>query len=193
MNLHEYQAKQLFSKHNIPVPDGIAVESVTTALDAAEQLGGKHWMVKAQVHAGGRGKAGGIKKVQSETELKDAVESLLNTRLVTHQTSAEGQPINQLLIERPTAIARELYLGIVLDRAVAKPVLMVSTEGGVEIPPKRSRTRRPGPPLIGLTCAAGAVFFCGTPGAAGGCARVRPGLALRGAAPPEAVAPAAAR
>ncbi|MDX1824705.1 MAG: ADP-forming succinate--CoA ligase subunit beta [Thiohalomonadales bacterium] len=133
MNLHEYQAKQLFQQFGITVPDGRVVDSTEAAMAAAQSLGGDAWMVKAQVHAGGRGKAGGVKRVQSESELQKVVNSLLNSRLTTAQTGATGQPINQLLIERPTAIARELYLGMLVDRARERVVCMASEAGGMDI------------------------------------------------------------
>jgi succinyl-CoA synthetase beta subunit len=133
MNLHEYQAKQLFAQYGLPVPRGHAVGNVEEAVSAAETLGGERWVVKAQVHAGGRGKAGGVRLVKGKEELIDAVKALLGTRLVTYQTDAHGQPINQLLIEELSDIGRELYLGAVIDRASQRVVFMVSTEGGVEI------------------------------------------------------------
>jgi succinyl-CoA synthetase beta subunit len=133
MNLHEYQAKQLFQQFSIPVPEGIAADSVETALAAATTLGGNDWMVKAQVHAGGRGKAGGVKRVAGRDELQQVVESLLQTQLVTHQTGPAGQPVNQVLIERPTGIERELYLGMLVDRARERVVCMASEAGGMDI------------------------------------------------------------
>lgn len=133
MNLHEYQAKKLFAQYGLPVPGGEVASSAEAAVDLAKRLGGDRWVVKAQVHAGGRGKAGGVRIVNTLDELKQAAKQLLGTRLVTYQTTAEGQPINQVLIEEPSAIARELYLGAVIDRASQRVVLMASTEGGVEI------------------------------------------------------------
>ena len=133
MNLHEYQAKQLFKQFGIAVPDGEAADSVAVAMAVAQSLGGEEWMVKAQVHAGGRGKAGGVKRAQGEGELQQMVEDLLHRRLVTAQTGINGQPINQVLIERPTAIARELYLGMLVDRARERIVCMASEAGGMDI------------------------------------------------------------
>ena len=133
MNLHEYQAKQLFQEFGIAVPPGVVTDSVETALNAAQSLGGDSWMVKAQVHAGGRGKAGGVKRVTSRDELQSVVESLLHQRLVTQQSGANGQPVNQLLIERPTSIERELYLGMLVDRARERVVCMASEAGGMDI------------------------------------------------------------
>jgi len=133
MNLHEYQAKGLLSHYQLPVPASEVVRSVDAAGIAGRNLGGNCWVVKAQVHAGGRGKAGGVRFVRSEDELKQAAKELLGTRLVTYQTNAQGQPIDQVLIETPCEIARELYLGAVIDRATQRVVIMASTEGGVEI------------------------------------------------------------
>jgi succinyl-CoA synthetase beta subunit len=133
MNLHEYQAKNLLKKYHLPVPPGGIVDSAEQAVGVGRNLGGDSWIVKAQVHAGGRGKAGGVRLVKGEEELKHAVKDLLGTRLVTYQTTAEGQPVNKILIEEPCQIAQELYLGAVIDRATQRLVLMVSTEGGVEI------------------------------------------------------------
>ncbi len=133
MNLHEYQAKVLFAKYGLPVPRGHAVWNVDEAISAAETLGGDRWVVKAQVHAGGRGKAGGVRLVKGKDELIDAVKALLGTRLVTYQTDANGQPINQVLIEELSDIDKELYLGAVIDRSRQRVVFMLSTEGGVEI------------------------------------------------------------
>lgn len=133
MNLHEYQGKQIFAKYGLPVSKGCAVSSVDAALKAADELGGDTWVVKAQVHAGGRGKAGGVKLVKSKDEIKEFVRTRLGTNLVTYQTDAKGQPIHKILIEKCTDIADELYLGAVVDRASRRIVFMASTEGGVEI------------------------------------------------------------
>lgn len=133
MNLHEYQAKQLLAQYHLPVPPGEVAWNVEEALSVANQLGGKQWVVKAQVHAGGRGKAGGVKIVSSKEELAQVAKALLGTRLVTYQTDAHGQPVNQLLIAQPCNVKRELYLGAVIDRSTQRVVFMASTEGGVEI------------------------------------------------------------
>jgi succinyl-CoA synthetase beta subunit len=133
MNLHEYQGKQLFTEYGLTVPPGEIAWNVEEALAIANKLGGQSWMVKAQVHAGGRGKAGGVKFVRSKEELVNVTKALLGTRLVTFQTDAHGQPVNQVLIAEPCDIERELYLGAVLDRASRRIVIMASTEGGVEI------------------------------------------------------------
>jgi len=133
MNLHEYQAKQLFGEYDIPLPAGMPATSITEALVAGETLGGDAWVVKAQVHAGGRGKAGGVKKVNSRAELEATAASLLGTRLVTHQSGPGGQPVEKLLIEMPCNIARELYLACLVDRVRERVVVIASIEGGVDI------------------------------------------------------------
>ncbi len=133
MNLHEYQAKSLLAEYGIPVPSGKPAFSLREALTAAEELGGDTWMVKAQIHAGGRGKAGGVKKVRGREELEKAADGLLGARLVTRQTGAAGQPVDRLLIETPCAVARELYLACLVDRALERVVFIASSEGGMEI------------------------------------------------------------
>jgi succinyl-CoA synthetase beta subunit len=133
MNLHEYQAKQLFAEYGLPVPNGGVAFDVKEAERVADSLSTKRWVVKAQVHAGGRGKAGGVKLVDSKEALREAAQSLLGTRLVTYQTDSEGQPVNEILIEETSNIARELYLSAVVDRSSQRVVIMASTEGGVEI------------------------------------------------------------
>lgn len=133
MNLHEYQAKQLFASYGLPVPQGQVAHNVEDALQVASQLPTSRWVVKAQVHAGGRGKAGGVKLVSTKDELAAAVKGMLGIRLVTYQTDAKGQPVNTVLIEETCDIGRELYLGAVVDRATRRVVIMASTEGGVEI------------------------------------------------------------
>lgn len=133
MNLHEYQAKKILREYNVAVPDGEVIWNPEEAIEAMDHLGGNRWVVKAQVHAGGRGKAGGVRLVNSKQEAVDAVKDLLGTNLVTFQTDEKGQPINQILIEMPSDIKRELYLGAVIDRATQRVVIMASTEGGVEI------------------------------------------------------------
>ncbi|MBR9827401.1 MAG: ADP-forming succinate--CoA ligase subunit beta [Oceanospirillales bacterium] len=133
MNLHEYQGKQLFAEYGLPVSQGIAVDTPEAAAAAAEKIGGDKWVVKAQVHAGGRGKAGGVKLVDSAEEAKAFAEKWLGERLVTYQTDANGQPVTKILVETCTDIANELYLGAVVDRSSRRIVFMASTEGGVEI------------------------------------------------------------
>ncbi len=133
MNLHEYQGKQLFAEYGLPVSQGIAAETVQEAIAAADIIGGDRWVVKAQVHAGGRGKAGGVKLVSSKAEIEEFARGWLGKNLITYQTDAAGQPVSRILVETCTDIARELYLGAVVDRATRRVVFMASTEGGVEI------------------------------------------------------------
>ena len=133
MNLHEYQGKQLFAEYGLPVSRGYAVDTPQAAVDAAGQIGGDEWVVKAQVHAGGRGKAGGVKLVKTKDEIREFATKWLGKNLVTYQTDANGQPVSKILVETCTDIADELYLGAVVDRASRRVVFMASTEGGVEI------------------------------------------------------------
>ena len=133
MNLHEYQAKQLFAEYGLPVSKGIAAETPSEAAGAADIIGGDKWVVKAQVHAGGRGKAGGVKLVSSKAEIEEFSRHWLGKNLVTYQTDENGQPVSRILVESCTDIAQELYLGAVIDRSTRRIVFMASTEGGVEI------------------------------------------------------------
>ena len=133
MNLHEYQAKQLFASYGLPVPNGAVAYNVEDAILVATTLSSSKLVVKAQVHAGGRGKAGGVKLISDKDEMVSAIKAMLGTRLVTYQTDAAGQPVEAVLIEETCDIARELYLGAVVDRASQRVVIMASTEGGVEI------------------------------------------------------------
>lgn len=133
MNLHEYQAKQLFTRYGLPAPAGYACSTPREAEEAASKIGSGPWVVKCQVHAGGRGKAGGVKLVKSKDEIRAFAEQWLGKRLVTYQTDALGQPVHQVLVEGATDIAKELYLGAVVDRGSRRVVFMASTEGGVEI------------------------------------------------------------
>ena len=133
MNLHEYQGKQLFAQYGLPVSKGTAAETAQEAVDAAKAIGGDSWVVKAQVHAGGRGKAGGVKRVSSLDEVDEFARKWLGNKLVTYQTDANGQPVSRILVEPLTDIADELYLGAVVDRSSQRIVFMASTEGGVEI------------------------------------------------------------
>src|SRR5688572_27253871 len=133
MNLHEYQGKQLFAQYGLPVSKGIAAATVEEAVAAADQIGGDMFVVKAQVHAGGRGKAGGVKLVKTKEEIRAFAEKWLGKNLVTYQTDEKGQPVSRILVESCTDIARELYLGAVVDRSTRRVVFMASTEGGVEI------------------------------------------------------------
>lgn len=133
MNLHEFQAKHLFSQFGIPIPRGYVVRSPAEAREAAERLGGDRWVVKAQIHAGGRGKGGGIKLVKSLDELARCAESMLGARLVTPQSGAKGLPVNALLIEEGLTIAREIYLSALVDRASKRILFMGSVAGGMDI------------------------------------------------------------
>lgn len=133
MNLHEYQAKELFASFGLPTPHGEVAYSADDALQVINKLSTDQWVVKAQVHAGGRGKAGGVKIVKTKDELVEVVRAMVGTRLVTYQTDEHGQPVNAVLVEETCDIDRELYLGAVLDRASQRIVIMASTEGGVEI------------------------------------------------------------
>lgn len=133
MNLHEYQGKQLFAQYGLPVSTGVAAQTADEAVAAVDEIGGDKWVVKAQVHAGGRGKAGGVKLVSSKEEVKEFAEKWLGKNLVTYQTDENGQPVSRILVESCTDIANELYLGAVVDRSTRRVVFMASTEGGVEI------------------------------------------------------------
>ncbi|KAB7623798.1 ADP-forming succinate--CoA ligase subunit beta [Alkalilimnicola sp. S0819] len=133
MNLHEFQAKHLFAKYGISVPQGYVARSSDEAKKAAQELGGDLWVVKAQVHAGGRGKAGGVKVVKSHDELVAYADSILGTNLVTDQTDDKGLPINSVMVEQGLSIERELYLGALVDRATRRVVFMASSEGGMDI------------------------------------------------------------
>ncbi|WP_290778033.1 ADP-forming succinate--CoA ligase subunit beta [Exiguobacterium sp. UBA5002] len=133
MNVHEYQAKELLRSYGVPVPNGIAAFTVEEAVDASEQLSGPIKVVKAQIHAGGRGKAGGVKLAKSQEEVKEYATELLGKTLVTHQTGPEGKVVQRLLVEEGCAIDKEYYLGIVLDRVTGRVVIMGSSEGGMDI------------------------------------------------------------
>jgi succinyl-CoA synthetase beta subunit len=133
MNLHEHQSKQLFRHYHIPVPSGVTVTAPEAAADACAALGGQRWVVKAQVHAGGRGKAGGVVVVDSPEQAEAETRRLLGSRLVTHQSGPAGLPIGAVLIEAPTAIARELYLSALVDRESRQVLLMASQAGGMDI------------------------------------------------------------
>jgi len=133
MNIHEYQAKQIFAKYGVPTPRGLMAESVKQAVANAETLGGSIWVVKAQIHAGGRGLGGGVKLARSLEEVEQLSKEILGMTLVTHQTGPEGKLVQKLYIEEGADIKEELYLGVVLDRAREMPVIMASTEGGMAI------------------------------------------------------------
>src|SRR5215217_5967765 len=133
MKIHEYQAKAILARHGVPVPQGEVVSSASEAREAAKRLGGGVVVVKAQIHAGGRGKGGGVKVVKNPDEAEEAARKMLGMRLVTYQTGPEGQVVGRVLVEQGLKIKRELYLAILVDRSSERPVLMVSQEGGVEI------------------------------------------------------------
>lgn len=133
MNLHEYQAKQLFTEYSIPVPRGLVAGSPEAAVAAARQLGGALWVVKAQVHAGGRGKAGGVKLAKDLGEVGAAAKAMLGSTLVTHQTGAEGLPVHQVYVELGSRIAREIYLSVVLNREAGRIAFVASAAGGMDI------------------------------------------------------------
>ncbi|ASA54951.1 MULTISPECIES: ADP-forming succinate--CoA ligase subunit beta [Vibrio] len=133
MNLHEYQAKQLFAEFGLPVPDGYACSTPQEAAEATGKIGGTKWVVKCQVHAGGRGKAGGVELHDTKDGIRDFAQNWLGKNLVTYQTDANGQPVTKILVEAASDIANELYLGAVVDRSSRRVVFMASTEGGVEI------------------------------------------------------------
>jgi succinyl-CoA synthetase beta subunit len=140
MNLHEYQAKALFARHGIPVPRSLTVSSPNASRTLAEELGGERWVIKAQVHSGARGKAGGVVLVDSLDQVEREATRLLGSRLVTRQTGPAGLPIGQLLLEQPTASARELYLGALVDREARRVVIMASADGGMDIEEVAART-----------------------------------------------------
>jgi len=133
MLIHEYQAKEIFREHSVPVSPGKAAFTADEAVEAAKEIGGNFWAVKAQVHAGGRGKGGGIKLAKSIDEVREFASQMLGMKLVTHQTGPEGKIVRRLLIEKAAEIQKEYYVGMVVDRKLARPVVMVSAEGGVDI------------------------------------------------------------
>lgn len=133
MNLHEYQSKRLFADYGIPVPRGIPAESPNAAVKAAQELGGDLWVVKAQVHAGGRGKAGGVKLAKTLDEVREYADAMLGMQLVTHQSGPEGLPVNTVYIEEGSDIDRELYLSMLVDREVSRISFIASAAGGMDI------------------------------------------------------------
>ena len=133
MNLHEYQSKRLFADYGIPVPKGIPAKSPNAAVNAAKELGGELWVVKAQVHAGGRGKAGGVKLARTRDDVHQFAEDMLDTRLVTHQSGPEGLPVNVVYVESGSDIERELYLSMLVDRDVSRVAFIASAAGGMDI------------------------------------------------------------
>ena len=140
MKIHEYQGKEIFRKFGVAVPRGIACFSVDEAVEAAKKLGGKVWVVKAQIHAGGRGKGGGVKVAKSPEEVRAHAQAILGMRLVTHQTGPEGQKVRRLLVEEGADIAKEYYVGMVVDRGTQRVVLMGSAEGGMDIEEVAAKT-----------------------------------------------------
>src|SRR4249919_291625 len=133
MKIHEYQGKEIFRRFGLPTPRGIACFSVEEAVAAASKLGGKVWVVKAQIHAGGRGKGGGVKVAKSLVEVRANAKRILGMQLVTHQTGPGGQKVRRLLVEEGADIRQELYVGMVVDRGTQRVALMASSEGGMDI------------------------------------------------------------
>ena len=133
MNIHEYQAKQILSKFNVPIPKGLVADSAEAAQSSANELGGDLWVVKAQIHSGARGKAGGIIVCKNEQDVSDATNKLLGKTLVTHQTGPEGKTVHKVYIEEGTDIKKEFYLGLVFDRSSESIMVIASSEGGMSI------------------------------------------------------------
>ena len=133
MNIHEYQAKQVLAKFGVPVPKGQVAYTPGEAVSAAQGLGGKLWVVKAQIHAGGRGKAGGVKLAKTLDEVETLAKNMIGMTLVTHQTGPEGKVVKRVYVEEGTGIAKELYLSIVVDRGTSRVTFIASKEGGMEI------------------------------------------------------------
>jgi succinyl-CoA synthetase beta subunit/malate-CoA ligase subunit beta len=133
MNIHEYQAKELLKAYGVPIPPGEVVYTERAAGRVAEEIGGTSWVVKAQVHAGGRGKAGGVRLAGSLERLRELTDQMIGSRLVTEQTGSDGQPINRVLVERAAKIDREFYLGMIVDRVSQRIVVIASAEGGVDV------------------------------------------------------------
>ena len=140
MKIHEYQSKEILRQFHVPVPNGMAVFSIDEALQAAEKLGGPVWVVKAQIHAGGRGKGGGVKLAKNMAEVKTLATEILGMQLITHQTSPSGQKVRRLLIEDGADIKKEYYFSILTDRATQKNVIMASSEGGMDIEEVAAKT-----------------------------------------------------
>ena len=140
MKIHEYQGKQLLREYGVPTPRGFPAMSVDEAVEAAKKLGGSVWVVKAQIHAGGRGKGGGVKVAKSNDEVRARAKDILGMQLITHQTGPEGQKVRRLLIEEGADIKKELYAGMVVDRGTQKVVLMASSEGGMDIEEVAAKT-----------------------------------------------------
>src|ERR671925_1278479 len=140
MKIHEYQGKEIFRKYGIRTPRGFPAMSIDEAVDAAKKLGGNVWVVKAQIHAGGRGKGGGVKVARSIEDVRKRAREILGMQLVTHQTGPGGQKVRRLLIEEGADIKKELYAGMVVDRGTQKVVLMASSEGGMDIEEVAAKT-----------------------------------------------------
>src|ERR687883_94257 len=140
MKIHEYQGKEIFRKYGVATPRGFPAFSVDEAVEAAKKLGGKVWVVKAQIHAGGRGKGGGVKVAKSLDEVRTLSKKILGMQLKTHQTGPEGQKVRRLLIEEGANIRKELYVGMVVDRGSQRVVLMASSEGGMDIEEVAAKT-----------------------------------------------------
>jgi succinyl-CoA synthetase beta subunit len=140
VKIHEYQGKQIFREYGVPTPKGFACFSAEEAVEAAKKLGGKVWVVKAQIHAGGRGKGGGVKVAKSLDEVRDLSKKILGMQLKTHQTGPGGQKVRRLLIEEGADIKKEMYVGMVVDRGTQKVVLMASSEGGMDIEEVAAKT-----------------------------------------------------
>jgi succinyl-CoA synthetase beta subunit len=140
MKIHEYQGKDILKRYGVMVPRGVACFSVDEAMAAADKLGGPVWVVKAQIHAGGRGKGGGVKLARSKDEVRAHASSILGMQLVTHQTGPQGQKVRRLLVEEGADIKKELYVGMVIDRATQRVALMASSEGGMDIEEVAART-----------------------------------------------------
>ena len=142
MKIHEYQGKEIFRKFGMATPRGIPAFSVDEAVDAAKSLGGNLWVVKAQIHAGGRGKGGGVKLARSLDEVRELAGQILGMQLVTHQTGPQGQKVRRLLIEEGADIRKELYVGMVVDRGAQRVCLIASSEGGMDIEEVAAKTDR---------------------------------------------------
>src|SRR6266516_6389025 len=140
MKIHEYQAKEILRKYGVATPRGVPCFSVDEAAKAARELGGKVWVVKAQIHAGGRGKSGGVKVARSESEVRERAGEILGMMLKTHQTGPEGQKVRRLLVEEGADIKKELYVGMVVDRGTQRVALMASSEGGMDIEEVAAKT-----------------------------------------------------
>jgi succinyl-CoA synthetase beta subunit len=140
MKIHEYQAKEILRKYGVATPRGVPCFTVDEAVAAAKQLGGKVWVVKAQIHAGGRGKGGGVKLSRSMDEVRENASAILGMQLKTHQTGPEGQKVRRLLIEEGADIKKELYLGLVVDRGTQTVCVMASSEGGMDIEEVAAKT-----------------------------------------------------